>query len=146
MNCILIALRKTILIYGSLLALLVFIMKFLEYKYFMRELSAEFYITIIAIFFTGLGIWLGLKFTRNQFVAAPFTLQQDGSPKKFDLSKREFEVLLLINQGLSNQEIAEKLFVSISTVKTHTSNLFAKLDVKRRTQAIQKAKEIGLLL
>jgi ATP/maltotriose-dependent transcriptional regulator MalT len=61
------------------------------------------------------------------------------------ISKREYEVLELMAQGLSNQEIAEKLFVSLNTVKTHTSNLFVKLDAKRRTQAIQKAKELGLI-
>ena len=140
------SLKNTIFIYGSALAVLVFLMKFLEYRYFMQELSVEFYITIIAVFFTFFGVWIGLKLTRKHLVAESSQTKYLSSPKKFDLSKREYEVLRLINQGFSNQEIAEKLFVSISTVKTHTSNLFAKLDVKRRTQAIQKAKEIGLLL
>jgi len=120
-------------------------MKLLEYKYFMRDLSVEFYITVIAIFFTGLGIWMGFKLTRKSTVVEPIKTISLVPPEKFDLSKREYEVLQLINQGLSNQEIAEKLFVSLNTVKTHTSNLFVKLAVKRRTQAIQRAKQVGLI-
>ncbi len=138
-------LKRTVFYYGLALALLVFIMKLLEYKYVMRDLSAEFYITVIALFFTGLGVWMGLKLTRKPGVVIQARTQELIPPQKFDLSKREYEVLQLINQGLSNQEIAEKLFVSLNTVKTHTSNLFVKLAVKRRTQAIQRAKEIGLI-
>ena len=127
------------------LALLVFLMKYLEYNYFLRDLSVEFYVTLIALFFTSLGVWVGLKLTvKPALVALP---KNNGliQPEKFDISKREYEVLELINQGLSNQEIAEKLFVSLNTIKTHTSNLFVKLDAKRRTQAIQRAKQLGLL-
>lgn len=65
--------------------------------------------------------------------------------QRLGISKREHEVLELIAKGLSNQEIADKLFVSLNTIKTHTSNLFLKLEVSRRTQAIQKAKELRLI-
>jgi NarL family two-component system response regulator LiaR len=141
--------RRTILLYGVALALLIFLLKFLEYRLFVRDLSLEFYIGIIALFCTAIGVWAGLRLTRPKKVLVPVSsdnfqlnetlLAQTG------ISKREYEVLELMAQGLSNQEIAEKLFVSLNTVKTHTSNLFVKLDAKRRTQAIQKAKELGLI-
>ncbi len=136
--------KKTILLYGTILALLVFLLKVIQYRYLIRDLSIEFYIGLVAAFFTGLGIWMGLKLTnqRKKSGLKAMTLNQ---PQQFDISKREFEVLQLIGQGLSNQEIADKLFVSLNTVKTHTSNLFTKLDAKRRTQAIQRAKDLGLL-
>jgi two-component system, NarL family, response regulator LiaR len=137
--------NRTIIYYGIALALLVFLMKFLEYSYFLRDLSVEFYVTLVALLFTGLGIWMGLKITRKP--ALVVAAQHSGlvQPAKFDISKREYEVLQLIGQGLSNKEIAEKLFVSLNTIKTHTSSLFVKLDAKRRTQAIKRAKELGLL-
>ena len=123
-----------------------FLLKLFEYQYFVHDLSAEFYIGIIALFFTCLGVWIGFKLTRKPTSnASSKTIVELIQPEKFDISKREYEVLQLIGQGLSNQEIAEKLFVSLNTVKTHTSNLFTKLDAKRRTQAIQRAKELGLL-
>lgn len=65
--------------------------------------------------------------------------------QKLGLSSREMEVLQLMAQGLSNQEIADKLFLSVPTVKTHSSNLFFKLDVKRRTQAIEKARQLKII-
>jgi NarL family two-component system response regulator LiaR len=141
--------RKTIFLYSLLLALLVALLKFLEYRYFVRALSLEFYIGLLAVFFTGLGIWAGIKLTkRKPIVVTPtssdFVLNGDNLIK-FNISKRELEVLELIAIGLSNQEIADKLSVSLNTVKTHTSNLFQKLDVKRRTQAIQKAKALSLI-
>lgn len=132
-----------------LLALLIFLLKVLEYKFFVRDLSLEFYIGVVALLFTGLGIWVGLKLTRKRnpmpppavgsFVPNESALQQIG------ISPREYEVLEGMAQGFSNQEIADKLFLSINTVKTHTSNLFTKLDARRRTQAIQKAKALGLI-
>lgn len=148
--------RKTVL-YGLALALLIFILKLIEYKFLVRELAIEFYIGIIAVFFTALGIWAGLKLTSPKkvivTVSVPLTVPIPESPfvvdeekmKSLGISKRENEVLMLMAKGLSNQEIADRLFVSLNTVKTHTSSLFVKLDVKRRTQAIQKAKELHLI-
>jgi two-component system, NarL family, response regulator LiaR len=140
--------RKTIL-YGLILAALIFFLKVIEYKFFVRELAIEFYIGIIAVMFTAVGIWGGLKLTspKKIIVSVPeslFTLN-DENLKFYGISKREHEVLELMAQGLSNQEIADRLFVSLNTIKTHTSSLFVKLDVKRRTQAIQKGKSLNLI-
>jgi NarL family two-component system response regulator LiaR len=141
--------RRTILLYGGALALLIFLLKFLEYRLFVRDLSLEFYIGIIALFCTAIGVWAGLRLTRPKKVLVAVSSDNfklnEALLAQTGISKREYEVLELMAQGLSNQEIAEKLFVSLNTVKTHTSNLFVKLDAKRRTQAIQKAKELGLI-
>lgn len=138
--------KRTILFYGLALALMVLLMKWLEYRYFLKELSSEFYIGIIAIFFTGLGIWAGIRLTRKKEVMAPslFVLNE-GQLQKLGISKREYEVLQLMAEGLSNQEIADKLFVSLNTIKTHVSNLFVKLEASRRTEAVRKAKEWSLI-
>jgi two-component system, NarL family, response regulator LiaR len=147
-------LRRTILIYGISLAALTALMKYIEYQFIVKELRLEFYIGVVAVFFTGLGVWMGLKLTKPKPIAIAASTAQfesktshpdEAVASKIGISKRELEVLQLISEGLSNQEIADRLFVSLNTIKTHSSNLFMKLDVKRRTQAIQKAKEIGLI-
>jgi two-component system, NarL family, response regulator LiaR len=138
--------RRTILIYGVALAALTGILKFIEYRYFVRDLSLEFYLGVVAILFAGLGVWAGLRLTRRKVVIAnPDFKLNEPELQRLGISKREYEVLELMAQGLSNQEIADKLFVSLNTVKTHSSNLFMKLDARRRTQAVRRAKEFGLL-
>ncbi len=147
--------KRTILLYGITLALLLGFLKFIEYRFIVRDLSIEFYLGIVALFFTGLGTWAGLKLATKHRAPSPPAVVPMAAPtlphdldailSKLGISKREHEVLLLIAGGYSNQEIADRLFLSLNTVKTHSSNLFAKLDVKRRTQAIQKAKDMGLL-
>jgi NarL family two-component system response regulator LiaR len=139
--------RRTILIYGLSLAALITLLKVLEYRFFVRDLSLEFYLAIVAVMFAGLGVWIGLKFTRRKEVLVPVSdFQLDPARlDQFGISKREYEVLELMAQGLSNQEIADKLFVSLNTIKTHSANLFVKLDAKRRTQAVQRAKELLLI-
>jgi len=138
--------RKTILLYGIALAALTGILKFIEYRFLVRDLSLEFYLGTAAVLFTGLGVWVGLRLTRRKVIIAnPDFRLNEPELQRLGISKREYEVLELIAQGLSNQEIAERLFVSLSTVKTHSSNLFMKLDARRRTQAIHRAKELGLL-
>ena len=138
--------KKTILVYGLSLAALVALLKFIEYRFLIRDLSLEFYVGTVAVLFTGLGIWAGLKITRRRAVHInPNFVLNDTEIKRLCISHRELEVLELISRGLSNQEIADQLFVSLNTVKTHTSNLFLKLEVKRRTQAIQKAKELQFI-
>jgi DNA-binding NarL/FixJ family response regulator len=130
------------------MAALIGILKLVEYKYFVRDIPLEFYIGVIAVMFTGLGIWAGLRLTRPKIVEVPVFgpfERDDQAVKDLGISKREFEVLELISAGLSNQEIAEKLFVSTSTVKTHVSNVLAKLDASRRTEAIAKAKEMRII-
>jgi len=138
--------RKTILLYGIAMAALTGVLKFFEYRFLVRDLSLEFYVGALAVLFTGLGVWVGLRLTRRKVViAGPEFKLNELELQRLGISKREYEVLELIAQGLSNQEIAEKLFVSLHTVKTHSSNLFMKLDARRRTQAIHRAKELGLL-
>ena len=138
--------KKTILLYGLAMALLIFILKYLEYRLFVRDLSTEIYVGIIAVMFTALGIWAGLRLTRKKaiFANTEFVFNEAGF-QRLGISKREHEVLELMAHGFSNQEIADKLFVSLNTIKTHASNLFLKLEVSRRTQAIQKAKELRLI-
>lgn len=138
--------KRTIILYGLALALFVSGLKFLEYRFFVRDLSIEFYIGIIVVTFTGLGIWVGLKLTRKKLVlVGPEFVLDVSMLERLEISKREYEVLELIAKGLSNQEIADKLFVSLNTIKTHSSNLFLKLEVSRRTQAVQKAKNLRLI-
>jgi DNA-binding CsgD family transcriptional regulator len=144
--CSLVIVKKTIFLYGLALAVLVLIMRMIEYRFLVRDLTLEFYIGIVAVFFTVLGIWVGLRFTRKKIVVInPEFHFNEKEQTQRGISKRELEVLGLMAQGLANQEIADKLFVSLNTVKTHSSNLFSKLEVSRRTQAIQKAKELGLI-
>jgi DNA-binding CsgD family transcriptional regulator len=146
--------KKYILIYGLCGGMLIAVLKFIEYRFLMVQHSVEIYGGLIALVFAGLGIWLGLKLTRNKEVivvkevpvpaAGPFALNTERL-REFAITKRELEILELIARGMSNREIAEKLFVSESTVKTHSSRLFDKLSAKRRTQAVQIGKELGLI-
>ncbi len=141
--------RKTILLYGLAIAILIIVLKTIEYRYLLRDLSVEIYIGSIALIFTAVGIWGGMRLTQRKKIiikeaAAPFVLNQQ-ELERLGISKREHEVLELMAQGFSNQEIADKLFVSLNTIKTHSANLFVKLEVKRRTQAVQRGKELHLI-
>ena len=125
---------------------MVALLKFVEYRLFVRDLSMEFYVGVVAVLFTSLGVWVGLKLTRKKVILiSPDFVFDQPALDRLGISKREFEVLGLIASGLSNQEIADKLFVSVNTIKSHSSNLFQKLNVSRRTQAIQRAKELRLI-
>ncbi len=138
--------RKTILLYGGAMAVLVGILKYVEYRFFVKDFSVEFYIGVVALMFTILGVWVGRRLTRKKIVVVdPNFSLNESNLEKLGISKRELEVLELIAQGMSNQEIADKLFVSPHTVKSHSSNLFVKLNARRRTEAIKKAKELTLL-
>lgn len=149
--------NKLVILYGAALAGILFLLKWLEFRFVIMDHSFEVYIGAIALIFTSLGIWLALKLTRPKketiiiekevFITKPPEgfVPDDISLMKWGISKREWEVLSLMSEGLSNQEIADRLFVSLNTIKTHSSNLFEKLDVKRRTQAIEKAKRLRLL-
>lgn len=127
-------------------------LRLIEYRFLVVEHSLEIYGGLIALLFAGLGIWLGLKLTRKKeivvlkevAVSAPFALNR-GKLQELGVTRRELEILELIAGGMSNREIAEKLFVSENTVKTHSSRLFDKLSAKRRTQAVQIGKELGLI-
>jgi DNA-binding NarL/FixJ family response regulator len=135
---------KTVIIYGVLMALTVAIYKYLEFQYIARTISNELTITLIALLFAGAGIWFGLRFRNNKVEKISLKPRVEIS-KKLGITERELEVLELLAEGLSNQEIATKLFISLPTVKTHSYNLYAKLQAKRRTQAIEKARNLGLL-
>jgi len=137
---------RTGIIYGTAMAALIGLLKFVEYKYVIRDIPLEFYIGLVAVMFTSLGIWAGLRLTRPKAVevSVPFDRSESGLVQT-GLSRRELEVLELIAAGHSNREIADKLFVSTSTIKTHVSNILAKLDASRRTQAIRRARELRLI-
>lgn len=143
------------ILYGALMAVMVFALKWLQWKYLIADNSSEIYIGLIALLFTALGIWVALQLTRSKvktvivekeiYVPQPASDEvNEAELKKLNLTNREYEVLQLLTRGHSNSEIAEKLFLSLSTVKTHVSNLFVKMDVKNRTQAIEKANRLKL--
>jgi NarL family two-component system response regulator LiaR len=144
--------KRHILIYGLLGGVLITLLKLMEYRFLIIERSIEIYGGLIAAVFAALGIWLGLRFTRRQETVvlrevpagAPFVLNEK-KLEELRITPRELEILQLIAGGLSNREIAEKLFVSENTVKTHSSRLFDKLSAKRRTQAVQLGKELRLI-
>ncbi len=145
--------NKQLIIYGCSLAVLLFLLKWLELRFLIIDHAFEVYIGAIAVVFTVLGIWLAIKLMKPKtvviekevYVSNPdFTLNEP-ELDKLGISRRELEVLQLMSEGLSNQEIAAQLFVSLNTVKTHSSRLFEKLEVRRRTQAIEKAKRLGLI-
>lgn len=137
---------RIIIVYGVSLATLVAVLNYIEYRFLVRDLSQEVYVGAIAVIFTALGIWAGPRLLKRKVVVVrpDFVLDQRAL-ERLGISKREHEVLELMAKGLSNQEIADKLFVSVNTIKTHLANLFVKLEVSRRTQAVQKGKEWGLI-
>ena len=130
-------------IYGAALAVLALLLKTVEYRYSVRDLSTEGLTFIIAAVFASLGLWAGWQLNRKR---TPPKTEPDDQRQQLGISKREFEILQLVAQGATNQEIADQLFISLNTVKTHLSNLYQKLDVSRRTQAIEKGKQVGLLV
>ena len=142
--------------YAISMAVLLLLLRFLEYKFLILQNELGLYIGIIALFFTVLGIWASNKLTtpkvKTIVIEKEILIEKsldfivnDEEVNNRKISKRELEVLELMAQGLSNQEIASRLFVSLNTIKTHSSNLFQKLEVKRRTQAIEIAKKIGII-
>lgn len=146
--------RKTIIIYGICIAALIVVLRILEFKYVVRDIGAELYIGAIALIFTAFGIWAGTRFLKGKekivrevevvTIKEGFEFNED-EYKKLGISQREFDVLEQMAKGMTNQEIADTLFISLNTVKTHSANLYVKLDVKRRTQAVQRAKELSLI-
>ena len=147
---------KKLILYGVVLAALAAALNVAQYRFMVVDHRIEIYMGIIAIVFIALGAFIGRRLTTPQQVvveklvavpvspAVPFVLN-DAVLDKLGISKREHEVLLLMAEGLSNMEIAERSFVSVNTVKTHVSNLLLKLDAKRRTQAVLKARELGIV-
>lgn len=144
--------KKTVLLYGIVGGLLIAGLKFIEYRFLVLEHSLEIYGGLIALIFSTVGIWLGLKLTKTRtivrevpvLVAGPF-YRNEARLQELGITPRELEILEAMAAGLSNREIAERLFVSENTVKTHAARLFDKLSARRRTQAVQRAKEAGLI-
>ena len=145
---------KQVLLYGLVGGVLIALLKLVEYQHFVRAYSSEVYGGIVAVIFTAVGVYVGLRLTRaKEVVVVKEVRVRDGGPFVLDAAKlqelgltpREHEILGLIAEGLSNREIGERLFVSENTVKTHSSRLFDKMGVNRRVQAVQKGKELGLI-
>ncbi len=164
--------RRHVVIFGLVGGLLIAILQYTEYRFVVIEHSVELYGALVAILFSAFGIWLGLKITRNRegsgretvrevvvvkeapvraevpapFVGGPIPFSPDvDRQQSLGITARELEVLILIARGCSNREIAGELFVSENTVKTHCARVFDKLGAGRRTQAVQRGKELGLL-
>ncbi len=135
--------RRTILAYGVVLAVAALGLEWLEQRYALRVVSIEAYFAVIAVAFMGLGVWLGLRLRRSH--EAPPPGPNEAALRALRLTEREREVLGLLAAGHSNKEIARTLDVSPNTVKTHVANLYAKLDVARRTQAVEKARLLALI-
>lgn len=142
--------------YGALLGVLIFVLKWLQWKFLIADHAVEIYVGLVAVFFTVLGAWVATQLAKPKtekvvvekkvFREAPdeFTLDQE-TLEKLELTVREFDVLKLLSQGHTNAEIASALFLSVSTVKTHVSNLFVKMGVNNRSQAVVKAKTLKLV-
>jgi DNA-binding CsgD family transcriptional regulator len=146
--------KRDILICGVIGGVLISLLKWSEYQFLVVDHSVEIYAGLTAMTFAVLGIWLGVRLTgtrqKGAVHEAPVSAPEPSVPaetKRGDLgiTRRELEVLELIARGMSNREIAGKLYVSENTVKTHSSRVFDKLGAKRRTQAVQLGKELGLL-
>jgi two-component system, NarL family, response regulator LiaR len=150
-----IARHARLILYGLAMAALMFLLKWLELRLIIFNHAFEIYVGAIAVIFTALGIWLALKLSKPKvetivvekevFVRNSSFLLNEQALNDLNLSKRELEVLQLMAEGLSNHEIAQRLYVSLSTIKTHSRNLFDKLGVARRTQAIDKAKKLFII-
>ncbi len=146
--------KKSVFLYGIVGGLLIAALKVIEYRYLVVEHSLEIYGGLVALLFSVLGIWLGLKLTRSRHtvivkevpvrVEGPFVMDT-ARQEQLGITARELEILEQIAAGLSNREIAERLYVSENTVKTHSARVFAKLNAKRRTQAVQLAKAAQLI-
>jgi DNA-binding CsgD family transcriptional regulator len=152
--------KRHVLIFGVVGGFLIDALQYTEYRFVIIEHSVELYSALVAILFATFGIWLGLRITRSretirETVVVREVLVATEAPEPFapntasqqtlGITARELEILTLIARGLSNREIATQLFVSENTVKTHCARAFDKLGAARRTQAVQRGKELGLL-
>jgi DNA-binding NarL/FixJ family response regulator len=134
---------RTIAVYGAILAAGALLLQWVEFRYLARAHSAEFYVVVVAVAFMGLGVWVGARLSRRT-AAAAFS-RNTTVMATLGVSEREFEVLELLADGRSNKEIAGKLAVSPNTVKTHVARLYEKLEVSRRTEAVARARELGMI-
>lgn len=153
--------RRHVLLYGLMAGALIALLQFVQYRWLVLTYSVEMYAAVIAALFAAVGLWLGLRLKRPREtrvevireVPVPMPVPAPAGPFARDaaqvaalgLTPRELEILEFIAVGLSNREIAERAFVSENTVKTHSSRVFEKLGVQRRTQAAQRARELGIV-
>ena len=146
-------LLRDLALYGVCGGLLITALRLMQYRFLVVEYSVEIYSALVAAFFAAVGIWLGVRLNRKrlsgqkdapQTTANPF-VADEAKLKELGITPREVEILGLIASGMSNREIAARLFVSENTVKTHSSRLFDKLRAKRRTQAVQLGKAARLI-
>jgi len=149
--------KREVVLYAIIGGVLIAVLKLIEYKHFVQSYPGTLYGLLLAVIFTAVGIYLGLRWTRPKEVVvvrevevrvvdeAPPAAIDDAKAKELGLTPREHEILGLIAEGLSNREIGERLFVSENTVKTHSSRVFEKLGVNRRVQAVQRGKDLGLI-
>jgi two-component system, NarL family, response regulator LiaR len=152
--------KRHVLLFGLVGGLLIAVLQYTEYRFVIIEHSVDLYGALVAILFAAFGIWLGLRITRRRqtvretvvvkevFIPAEPTepFAPDAARRQtLGITAREMEILTLVARGLSNREIATELFVSENTVKTHCARAFDKLGAARRTQAVQRGKELGLL-
>lgn len=135
--------KRSVLLFGLAIAAGAFLLQWLEYRYLVRVASTPLYVAAVALLFIVLGVWIGRHTARpeprEEFRTNERALDTLG------ISPREYEVLELLARGHSNREIARALFVSTNTVKTHLSSLYGKLEVSRRTQAVQRARSLSLI-
>lgn len=148
--------KRTILIFSSLAIALLLLFQLSKYSLWYQPVHIELYLVLIGGLFISLGIGLSRFFNvetirQNHRIEPP--QQSTEATTEINqvqltatgLSKREYEILLLIADGLSNNEIANQLFISESTVKTHVSKILSKLDAKRRTQAVQISRALNII-
>jgi two-component system, NarL family, response regulator LiaR len=140
-----IALVKTVVLYGLLLAGLSYLLSLIKFKFLIRELSVEFYVGLVAVVFTILGVWMGSKLVRKKREPVEQFVMNENARAHLWITSREIEVLALMSAGHSNEEIAARPFLSLNTVKSHVSHILAKLEVTRRMQAIEKARSLRLI-
>lgn len=147
---------RHLMFYALMMGSMVFLLKWLQWKYLVADYSVELYVGLVALAFTGLGLWIASHLAQPKIekvvIEKPVYVPQPSANQineqelaRLDFTNREYDVLKLLTKGCSNAEIAEQLFLSLSTVKTHVSNIFVKMDVRSRTQAIQKAHQLGIL-
>lgn len=143
--------KQTVIAFGILTFGVLVLVQLARISRFQSSLSFELWIVVFSAVFLGIGFFLNKKLSRpvvrveQAYIEnKPFTADEK-ELEKLSLSKRELEILQLISEGLSNQQIAGKLFLSENTVKKHISNLFFKMDVERRTEAVKRAKELRIL-
>ena len=134
--------KKTILVFSILIIALLVLFQLGKYNMMYGNLEIEMVVAIIAVIFFFIGIYINKRSLHKE--SSSYEIDRERI-KTLEISDREYEVLQLINKGLSNKEIGESLFLSESTIKTHVSSLLVKLNAKRRTQAVQIAKDYKII-